>query len=75
MSAGCAPAAITWRITSTWPRCTPSKLPTVRATAPMWLVGSPRWTFRGVRASGEHLLGYERAPQWIGVSQRDEASD
>src|SRR3981081_4360866 len=77
MSAGCALAstaeAITWRITSTCPRWTPSKLPIVSATAPIGLVGSPRWTF-SVLSSAEHLVGHERAPQGIGVSERDQAA-
>ncbi len=49
MSAGAAFSSAAARtacsITSRWPRCTPSKLPTVNATRPIGLVGSPKWTF------------------------------
>src|ERR1700682_3643540 len=60
-------------MTSTCPRCTPSKLPIVSATGPIGLVGSPRWTFRVVSLA-EHLVGHECAPQGIGVSERDQAA-
>src|ERR1700716_1647776 len=78
MSAGCdsvaAAAGTTCRVTSTWPRGTPSKLPTVSATGPMWPVGSPRWTFRGIASSAEHLLRHEGAAERVGMAQRDQAT-